>query len=406
MSVQLFMKRLVDVEIDPSRSNQHEFNAGRLKKALGFKDTTRGTIDFLFYLDDDSPPETVEDEYTLYDSRKDQPHRSAEWRMYYREKAVSTYARRDDLLLVFRPEPRGTDLLAVVIRPGTAIERELVRSLAEREPDELLTYLSIDAEELDREAAETVLAPLDAAPPEAETRDVRQHPLFLEAVEQGKVPPTKRMAEAAQDIIRVDGVTAADPDDFLYHALEAESGLFFAIESTLGNSALAELREEAGALDFESVMEFAQSYAQSRRSRRGESLQNHFQELLEQREIPHSAQCTTEPGKVPDFIFPSCQSYHDEAFPAVTLRMVGCKTKVRERHKQWITEARRIRLKYGLCHDRGLTDTLIQQYEGELRFFLARELLETTYADRACRPLLGSVGQLVADLEAAAGGNS
>ena len=35
MSARVFMKRLAAVEIDPKRSNQHEFNAGRLRQETG-----------------------------------------------------------------------------------------------------------------------------------------------------------------------------------------------------------------------------------------------------------------------------------------------------------------------------------------------------------------------------------
>ena len=37
---------------------------------------------------------------------------------------------------------------------------------------------------------------------------------------------------------------------------------------------------------------------------------------------------TTESGRTPDFIFPSCEDYHDPGYPSDLLRMVGCKTVV------------------------------------------------------------------------------
>ena len=66
--------------------------------------------------------------------------------------------------------------------------------------------------------------------------------------------------------------------------------------------------------------------------------------------------------------------------------MVGCKTKVRERHSQWLDEATRIPVKYALCVDDRLTDALVLRYENRLRFFLPRRLLDSTYANRPIPP--------------------
>ena len=82
--------------------------------------------------------------------------------------------------------------------------------------------------------------------------------------------------------------------------------------------------------------------------------------------------------------------------------MVGCKTRVRERHAQWLDEAERIPLKFALCVDDGLTDPLVSRYKGKLRFFMPAPLLDSTYAARAIRPLLGSVADLIGELQTGA----
>ena len=111
MSVRVFMKRLAEVEINPRRSNQHEFNAGVLRRELGFEgDPTRGHVEFLFYKTDQAEPVVVRESYTLYDARRDTPKRT-EWRMYYTNLGVAAHARVDDLMLLFRPDPRSTDLV-------------------------------------------------------------------------------------------------------------------------------------------------------------------------------------------------------------------------------------------------------------------------------------------------------
>ena len=155
-----------------------------------------------------------------------------------------------------------------------------------------------------------------------------------------------------------------------------------------------------GNLDFHAAMRLTMSFQQSRRSRRGQSLENHFLTSIGSFErFPTVTSASTEPGKKPDFIFPSCGAYRDPTYPSDRLRMVGCKTRVRERHAQWLDEAARIPLKFALCVDDGLSDALVSRYEGRLRFFMPAQLLNSTYAVRAIRHLLGSVTDLIAELQ-------
>ncbi len=391
------MKRLAAVEIDPSLSNQHEFNAGRLRQELELAgNPCKGRIDFLFYLGDDEAPVTETERYTLYDARLNKP-RAAEWRMYYTNVGISEHARPDDLMLLFRPDRSSNDLVAVIARHGTEIERALSLDLAGREPEELVGMFFADSEGLNPRTINVLLQVLRRPVPQValEEYDFAQHPLLLGAVSRGTMPTTAEMAAAAQSIVADTGVTPEDPDDFIDSSLAAETALFKAIELELGNRKLAAIPDD-DRLNFDVLQGFFMTFLQSRRARRGQSLENHFRYLLNALRIPHSYQCRTEGGKTPDFIFPSCESYHDPTFPDDRLRMVGCKTKVRERHAQWLDEATRIPVKYALCVDDRLTDPLVLRYQNRLRFFLPRGLLDSIYTKRRIHPLLGSVAQLVA----------
>ena len=399
MSVRVFMKRLAEVEINPRRSNQHEFNAGILRRELGFKDDpSQGHVEFLFYKADGAEPVTVRERYTLYDARRDKPGRT-EWRMYYTNRRVAAHAGADDLMLLFRPDPRTADLVAVVARRGTAVERALAKELAGCEPEELGDKLFVDSGNIDPGTRRLLLRALDGTglPPDVSNTAVTSHPLLERLVGYGDMPSTREMAAAARRIVADLGVTPFDPDEFIRAALDAETELFMAIESEMGDRELTKAVKE-GRYDFHQVMQICTSFSQRRRSRRGQSLENHFRFLLEELGIPHSYQCTTERGRKPDFVFPSCEHYHNPGFPANRLRMVGCKTLVRERHTQWLEEALRIRLKYALCVDPGLSDRMVLRYRNRLRFFMPRKLLVDTYSDREIRDLLGSVADLIANL--------
>ncbi|MYD00152.1 MAG: hypothetical protein F4X13_12885 [Gammaproteobacteria bacterium] len=399
MRARVFMKRLAAVEIDPARSNQHEFNAGRLRQELGLRgDPCQGAVEFLFYKADDAEPAIVTESYTLYDARRNHPTRT-EWRMYYTNRGVARHARAGDLMLLFRLDIEATDLIAVVARRGTTVERALTRLLAGVDPEELVDSRFVDSKAIDLETRRLLLRVHRRPEVQADinTYASASHPLFQRAASDGRMPRTAEMASAALDIVSDMGITEERPDEFIDLALRAETALFMAIEEMLGNKGLVEL-QMTGNLDFHAAMRLTMSFQQSRRSRRGQSLENHFLTLLERLRIPYGYQCTTEPGKKPDFVFPSCDAYHDPTFPSDRLRMVGCKTRVRERHAQWLDEAARIPLKFALCVDDGLTDALVSRYEGRLRFFMPAQLLHSTYAVRAIRHLLGSVTDLIGEL--------
>ena len=393
------MKRLAEVEINPRRSNQHEFNAGVLRRELGFEgDPTRGHVEFLFYKTDQAEPVVVRESYTLYDARRDTPKRT-EWRMYYTNLGVAAHARVDDLMLLFRPDPRSTDLVAVIARCGTVVESALTRQLAGCEPEELGDKLFVDSRNIDAGTRRLLLRALEGSDSSIDVTEtaVRSHPLFERLVGYGSMPSTRKMAAAARQIVVDLGVTSLDPDEFIRAALDAETALFMSIESDMGDRELKQVVKE-GHYDFHMVMQICTSFSQRRRSRRGQSLENHFRSLLEDLKIPHGYQCTTERGRKPDFVFPSCEEYHNPGYPTDLLRMVGCKTLVRERHTQWLEEALRIPMKYALCVDPGLSDQIVRQYRNRLRFFMPRKLLDEAYAHREIKGLLGSVADLIDNL--------
>ena len=399
VSVRVFIKRLAAVEIDPWRSNQHEFNAGRLRRELGFShNSTRGRVDFLFYKADEAEPVVVRERYTLYDARRNVPRRT-EWRMYYSNLGVAAHSRVNDLMLLSRPDPKSTDLVAVIARQGTAVERALARQLVGCEPQDIGDKLFVDSGNVDPGTRKLLLRALKGSKPHGVLRPdaARAHPLFKHSVAYGTMPNTRKMAAAAQEIVADHGVTATEPDDFIAMALEAETNLFMSIEKTFGKRKLDQVVKE-GTMDFHAVMKICMSFSQRRKSRRGHSLENHFRSLLDEMKIPYGYQCITESGRKPDFLFPSCDDYHNPNYPTKLLRMVGCKTLVRERHTQWLTEASRIPMKYALCVDPELSDRMIRRYGRRLRFFLPQKLLDGTYADREIRDLLGSVADLIDNL--------
>ena len=119
------MKTLSAVEADETRSNQHEYNA--VRKMIDFmgrpSEPTRIDARFL-YLNDDEPEPITEDAFlTLYDSRKGQTHRSAEYRFYFPTTNVSLNAAEGDLLVIAKRRDGG--LLVIVAEKSSTIEKQI-----------------------------------------------------------------------------------------------------------------------------------------------------------------------------------------------------------------------------------------------------------------------------------------
>ena len=207
------------------------------------------------------------------------------------------------------------------------------------------------------------------------------------------------MADAAHEIVIRMAGHALDPDDLIHRALEAETALFYAIERAIGQLELDAII--ARGAQFDEVLRFALSRHQSRKSRRGNSIQYHMERLFTAYGIRFTPQCETEKGSIPDFIIPGCAEYHDPEYPDSELRMVGCKSKIRERWGQYMSEAKRISLKYHFSVDPDLSDDLIRTMEGHgLRLFMPRAVIEGHYAGKAVADKIGTVEELIGELRA------
>lgn len=373
------VKRLAEVEVRPQKSNQHEFNAGALRTALGISDARlTGTITFFSFSDSTTDPAINECDFTLYDARRHHPTRR-EYRLYYSSSRFSTLAKAGDLLVVFR---RGPGVLgAIIAAAGSEIERRLEIAL-ELGNDALERFIAVSARSTAENQRELFEAMTTNAVSMQPVYEIRSNPLFKRAVFERRIPPTYEMAVAAQQVLANLKEDASDPDAFLFRAMEIETDLFFAIEESLGSTRLEAMLAQ-GQPPLNEFLSFAMSIQQARKSRRGQSLQNHFGELLKRCGIPHSAQSETEPGEVPDFLMPSQAAYRNEAYPVDALRMIACKSTVRDRWRQILKEAQRIQEKYLLTLDANLTPATLNAMKGaKLRVFIPRPVIEAHYVFR------------------------
>ena len=383
------LKVLRTVEVDPARSHQHELHAGLLRTILGFEEKTSGTLTFVFY--SDGEPVIVETQYTVYDSRV--RSRRSEWRLYYYGHEIADFARDGDLLLIARLSADSTDLYAVIARAGTPAEAGIRAAFAVRDTQKLERFVRVEAVAASDKVA-NAFAPGLLQP----DIHLQQHPLFRRALETGRMPNTEEMAAAARALVQQQNPGGLNPDEFLLACLNVETQLFEAIEAGLGKVQLKDLLDSGA--EFDAVMKFALSKLQSRKARRGASLEHHVRSLLSTYGVPFSAQCETERGQRPDFVVPGCAEYHDESFPSERLRMIGCKSKIRDRWRQYLAEAARIAVKHHISLDEGLSDEVIRQMAAQkLRICLPREVIEKAYSGRAIEPEIMTIEELINELK-------
>lgn len=387
------VKRLSVVEVDSTRSNQHELNATLLMRELGFPaERASGPLTLVMYAGDEAP-ETFEGGYTFSNVREGKP-RSPEYHMYYTSDALPPRARAGDLLVMFH-EPGAAELRGVIAAAGTKTEEELLDGLRlDIDPQDMSLKF---AEAAGTEAqAETVASALGAVPV---TFGATDHPLYASAVASGALPGTAEMAQAGEELVASAAIDISDPDVRLETVLRAETELYFAINDRIGEERLRTLI--ASGASFAAIEKMFRGRSQASMVRRGTSLMLHFASLLRAQDIPFSRECDT--GKPPpaDFMVPSCASYNDPAYPGDRLRLVSAKTTTRERWTEVVPEASRIDEKYLLTLDKKLTDPVINAMrKASVRPFMPKAYLTEAYESRRTRPLLGTIGELVGELRA------
>ena len=97
---------------------------------------------------------------------------------------------------------------------------------------------------------------------------------------------------------------------------------------------------------FSTVDEFincASRVLNRRKSRAGRSLELHLKKIFDEAGLSPSHNAVTEGSKRPDFVFPNIEAYRDRRFPVASLRVLGVKTTLKDRWRQVLNEAGRMK---------------------------------------------------------------
>ncbi|MDX2261283.1 MAG: type II restriction endonuclease [Gemmatimonadales bacterium] len=175
------------------------------------------------------------------------------------------------------------------------------------------------------------------------------------ALEDANIPATWREAFPSGDEI-VQWVVAnrthhrKPVDDRLMARRDCEYDVFRSIERFHAMPRIA-----AGFASVDAFVAFAGSLTNRRKSRSGRSLELQARQIFQEETVAFSWTPQTEDKKTPDFIFPSIEAYHNQAWPATRLRMLAAKTTCKDRWRQVINEADRITVKHLLTLQEGVS---------------------------------------------------
>lgn len=338
------VKTVTGTEVDTEVSRSHEFQGvDSFRAFLGLPaEKTRVPVKWV-WLSDEEPPLVLSGEGTWYDSRKGKAHRTPEDRLYYPVAAEEVVHRARDGDTLFLCMTRGNELLALLCMAGSSIEQQLLwlfgldvggRDLFQRDLREE------SGRDLDL-AARHVLELIDV---EVELADEDWLDRLLKAFPRG-LPPTRRFSDFARKACD-DVDPLADPDQALLAWMDLEERLFLTYERHIVGERLRQGFVNDGIADVDAFVSYSLGVHNRRKSRAGYALGHHVEELLEANGITHKREATTEKRNGPDFLFPGEAQYHDPNWSEADLLMLGVKTSCKDRWRQVLAEADRIRCKH------------------------------------------------------------
>ena len=158
------------------------------------------------------------------------------------------------------------------------------------------------------------------------------------------------------------GDIQANPDRKLIAWTDMEYKLFKALEHDRYKDLIFK--------GFTSVDEFvkvANIVLNRRKSRAGKSLEHHLAAIFDGNELEYSAQAITEGNKKPDFIFPSKEAYHNSGFSVDKLISLAAKTTCKDRWRQVLNEADRLKgkPKYLCTLQQGISGAQMDEMQAE-----------------------------------------
>jgi len=376
------VKKLAAVDADPLSSNQHEVTGSKpLVQILGDQDRTfpSGGTDNRFsatYIWLGGEQEAIAEEGWLswYDSRRNDPKRSAEWRLYYQGNSITYMMTPGDVLFVARRQ--NDHVLFIVVPAESTVLSQLLWLFGIEEQQQIqfvVRDIPVDqTNELDF-AARYIL---DEIGIELEEAQSDQLDALLERFG-NKFPTTREFSALARSSLsHID--PRDDADAALMAWIEQEELLFRRLERRIVDERLRSGFLTDDVADVDGFLSFSLSVQNRRKSRAGQSLENHLETLFDAYHIRFERGVETENRNKPDFLFPGQVEYRDATFPVDKLTMLGAKSTLKDRWRQVLNEAIRIQSKHLITLEPGISENQTDQMKASsLQLVLPQRLHKT-----------------------------
>lgn len=370
-------KLLKPVEVDPKRSNQHEFNSVNGLKSLLGEQRRIFPAKFLYFDRESDTPDIWEDKVTWYDSRERHPVRS-EYRLYFSEKRVFELTSPGDLLIIGRRSDRD-ELVAIIVDSRSSYLDVFLKMFGISDISERFSFGDADREVLFPFSSSEIFRWLDIGV--QHRRDIDGEQLAEEFG--GKFPSTDEFSRYTRDKFESEYGPAdiSDPDLLLVEWIRYEEDLFRALEHYLVEKKLVEGFVKNGKVDVDGFVSFSLSVQNRRKSRMGHALENHLKEIFRLKGLRFSHNQVTEGKKRPDFIFPDIECYRDRNFPEEFLSMLGAKSTCKDRWRQVLSEADRIRKKHLVTLEEAISENQTYEMAGSGLQLVAPKVIFNTFSE-------------------------
>lgn len=379
-------KYLSAVDADPGRSHQHEIGglpAAGFKHYLGTpakSEEYRFRAKQIYFTDESVAPDISEGMVTWYDCRRKQPHRSAEFRLYYNTNAVTELLQEGDFLLLAKM--RDGSLLMIFTPAGSTIESQLRLLFGLNYVDESFTAGTLDSVQL-LLPLRLMLEDLGIEVSRIETGDDIWLEKLVDLFGGNAFPATSAFSAYARKSIEDMVAPISNPDQTILDWMEHEEKLFRIYERHLVQERLRSGFGKKGD-DVDEFISFSLSVQNRRKSRVGHAFEGHLDEIFRLHGLRfqqgRGKGLTTENNSRPDFIFPGFAEYHDFEFPAEKLFMLGAKTTCKDRWRQVLSEAHRIPHKHLVTMEAAISESQTLEMQSHGLQLVVPEKIQATYS--------------------------
>ncbi|MEX2495554.1 MAG: type II restriction endonuclease [Woeseia sp.] len=372
-------KRLTQVEVNKLRSNQHEFQGVSAFRSFLGEPAEKTTFPATFYWlddDEDNEPLVLTSFSTWSDVRRTNPNRSAEYHLYYSadSEPVVHKASAGDLLIVAKTKQ---DTLHLILCPSdTTIAQQLlwlfgIDLIGTRTAARMLsTSESIPLSFAARSILDSLGIEIEEPEPDAFGKLIDRYGW--------KFPGTAEFSAFARETFGEADPLGA-PDESLLAWMDHEEALFRHLERHEVSARLEQGFMAEGNADVEGFLSFSLRVQNRRKSRAGWALGHHVEAILSAHNLHYTREAKTEKRNGPDFLFPGESEYHDPDFDPALLTMLGAKTSCKDRWRQVLAEAHKIKTKHLLTLQPGISKTQTNEMQAENLQLVIPEPIFTSY---------------------------